>query len=102
MIARCHRLVERHLDEEGRRIGLGSGFSLIGDGERRSIVKQLAREVSPTLDPAAVGDAISMWKNAGLDYEEAAGRKGDGSAEEKVLLKAYELYQLMMKAQRSV
>ncbi len=104
-VSTFHSLGLKILREEGKRIGLGAGFTLIGEGERRSIIKQLVREVSPTLDAMAVGDAISMWKNGGYDCAEAARKStasGTASAEDKVLLTAYELYQTMLKAQRAV
>ena len=98
-VSTFHALGLRILRQEGKRIGIPSSFTLMGEGERRSIIVGVIRDLSLPVDQALVGDAIGRWKNKGLTPEEVD--LGD-SPEAKPLLDAFKLYEQMTRAQQRV
>ena len=94
-----HSLGLAILKAEGKRVGLGRGFTLAAEGERRSLLRQIAREAAPDIDPGLVGDQISLWKNKGLGPEDLG--QAEGRAE-RALASAYALYQSFLKSQATV
>ena len=75
-------------------------FTLLGEGERRSLVTQIVSELSLPHDPVEVGDRVSLWKNAALGPDEVAG-DGEGPAL-KPLIRAYRAYERILRAQQAV
>ena len=98
-VSTFHSLGLNILKEDGKRMGLGQGFTLVSEGEKRSLVRQIARESVPDIDPSNVGDAISRWKNQGLT---AAAVTAARTPVARGLITAYTLYEGLMNAQRAV
>jgi superfamily I DNA/RNA helicase len=95
-ISTFHSLGLKILKAEGKRIGLAHGFSLLSEGERRSMITQLVRDLSLPVDPSLLGETISLWKNDAKTPEEALATE---SRELRPLAEAYSIYEKLLRAQ---
>ncbi len=95
-VSTFHSLGLNILKTEGRRIGMGKGLTLLNEGERRSMLKQLARDMNLPVDPGFLGETISLWKNDAKTPEDA---QGEADPDQRPLAAAYGVYERLLRAQ---
>jgi ATP-dependent DNA helicase Rep len=79
LVSTFHSLGVQMLREDGTSIGLKKAFSILDADDAASIVAQLLSTTDRKL-VRAVQSRISLWKNAGLDADEAMAAAKDGDA----------------------
>jgi ATP-dependent DNA helicase Rep len=79
LVSTFHSLGVQMLREDGTSIGLKKAFSILDADDASSIVAQLMTTTDRKL-VRAVQSRISLWKNAGLDPDEAAAAARDTDA----------------------
>ncbi|CAK7211142.1 ATP-dependent DNA helicase srs2 [Sporothrix curviconia] len=60
-----HSVSLRYLSAYGTRIGIARGFSIVDDGDAKSILKRIIKRLNLTLEPAAARGYISKKKSKG-------------------------------------
>ncbi|PXW95909.1 ATP-dependent DNA helicase Rep [Sphaerotilus hippei] len=99
LIATFHSLGVRLLREDGERLGLKPQFSILDSDD----VLGMMREAGATTDPKVARRwqwTISLWKNQGLDADQAAAAAAD--EDERVAAHVMRLYQERLAAYQAV
>jgi superfamily I DNA/RNA helicase len=95
-----HALGLSILRQDIRRLGFDPRFTLFGEGDQRSAVREIVKDTALPLDPGEVHAEISLWKNRAFTPEDVPVRPGDRLRE--AMRDTYAAYQALLRAQNAV
>ena len=99
-VSTFHALGLSILRQDIRRLGFDARFTLFGEGDQRSAVREIIKEAALPLDPGEVHAEISLWKNRAFSPEDVPVRPGDRLRE--AVRDTYAAYQALLRAQNAV
>jgi ATP-dependent DNA helicase Rep len=99
LVSTFHSLGVQMLREDGQTVGLKRGFSILDADDAQAIVLDLAGSTDRKL-ARGVQQQISLWKNAGLDPDQAAAQAGH--EDEHAAARIFRSYQATLAGYQSV